>query len=152
MTTLTLQELIPVIQTAIGPVILISGVGLLLLSMTNRFGRVIDRSRILARELPAAVDADREHLAAQLAMLYHRAKIIRLAIILATASVLLAGLLIMSLFLAALLHVEAALLVSLCFILCMAALIAALVVFLVDLHVSLTALRVELRQAGFERD
>ena len=149
MTSLTLQQLIPVIQTAVGPVILISGVGLLLLSMTTRFGRVVDLSRLLARELPAAAMAEREHLTRQLAVLYRRAKIIRLAIILATASVLLAGFLIISLFFATLLQVEAALLVMLCFILCMASLIASLIVFLVDLHVSLTALRVELTQAGF---
>ena len=37
-----LHELIPVLQVAIGPVILISGVGLLLLTLTNRFGRIID--------------------------------------------------------------------------------------------------------------
>jgi hypothetical protein len=150
MNSLTLQQLIPVIQTAIGPVILISGVGLLLLSMTNRFGRVVDRARLLARELPQAGAPLREHLAVQLAILYRRAKIIRLAIILATASVLLAGILIISLFLAALLHVEAALLVTVCFILCVASLIGSLVVFLLDLQVSLTALRVELTQAGFD--
>ena len=149
MTSLTLQQLIPVIQTAVGPVILISGVGLLLLSMTNRFGRVVDRSRLLARELPQAGTPEREQLAVQLGILYRRAKIIRLAIILATASVLLAGLLIISLFLAALLQVEAALLVTICFILCMASLIGSLAVFLLDLQVSLTALRVELTQAGF---
>ncbi|MFN9975717.1 MAG: DUF2721 domain-containing protein, partial [Phycisphaerae bacterium] len=34
----TVPDLIPVLQVAIGPVILISGVGLLLLSMTNRLG------------------------------------------------------------------------------------------------------------------
>ena len=150
MISLTLQQLIPVIQTAVGPVILISGVGLLLLSMTNRFGRVVDRSRSLARELPAAVATERANLSQQLAVLFRRAKIIRLAIILATASVLLAGLLIISLFLAAVLHVEAALLVALFFILCMASLVGSLVVFLVDLHVSLAALRVELAQAGFD--
>ena len=50
MTSLTLQQLIPVIQTAVGPVILISGVGLLLLSITNRFGRIVDRARLLARD------------------------------------------------------------------------------------------------------
>jgi hypothetical protein len=149
MTSLTLQQLIPVIQTAIGPVILISGVGLLLLSMTNRFGRIVDRSRLLARELPEAA-AQRPHLLAQLAILYRRAEVLRLSIILATASVLLAGLLIISLFLAALLHLEAALLVSLCFILCMAALIASLLVFLLDLQMSLTALRVELAQASYD--
>jgi hypothetical protein len=60
MTSLTLQQLIPVIQMAVGPVILISGVGLLLLSMTNRFGRIVDRSRILARELPQAGAPERE--------------------------------------------------------------------------------------------
>jgi hypothetical protein len=42
---MTLQQLIPTLQVAIGPVILISGVGLLILSMTNRLGRTIDRSR-----------------------------------------------------------------------------------------------------------
>jgi hypothetical protein len=51
--TLSLHHLIPSLQVAIGPVILVSGVGLLLLSMTNRFGRVIDRSRELATELRA---------------------------------------------------------------------------------------------------
>jgi hypothetical protein len=152
MNALTFQQLIPVIQTAVGPVILISGVGLLLLSMTNRFGRVVDRSRLLARELPGAQPALRAQLAEQLTILYRRAKLIRLAIILATASVLLAGLLIISLFLAALLHLEAALLVTVCFILCMAALLASLGTFLLDLQVSLTALRVELDQAGFRSE
>jgi hypothetical protein len=149
MNTLTLQQLIPVIQTAIGPVILISGIGLLLLSMTNRSGHVVDRARLLARELPTVTGAKREQLSTQIAVLYRRTRIIRLAIVLATASVLLAGLLIMALFLAALLHLEAAVFVTLCFILCMASLIASLIVFLIDLQMSLQALRVELIQAGF---
>jgi asparagine N-glycosylation enzyme membrane subunit Stt3 len=149
MTASTLQQLIPVIQTAVGPVILISGVGLLLLSMTNRFGRVLDRARLVAGGLPTATATTREHLFGQLAILYRRAKIIRLAIILAAASLLLAGLLIISLFLAALLQAEVVMLVMLCFILCMASLIASLVMFLLDLQMSLKALRVELTQAGF---
>ncbi len=151
MNTLTLQQLIPVIQTAVGPVILISGVGLLLLSMTNRFGRVVDRSRLLARELPGAADAQRAFLTAQLTILVRRARIIRAAIILGAASVLLAALLIISLFLAATLHLEAAVVVTGFFILCMATRIGSLVMFLLDLQVSLTALHVELEQAGFHR-
>jgi hypothetical protein len=150
MTSLTLQQLIPVIQTAVGPVILISGVGLLLLSMTNRFGRIVDRSRLVGRELPQAAPAVRDQLSVQLAVLYRRAKILRLSIILATASVLLAGLLIVSLFLSALLHLEAGLVVALCFILCMVTLVGSLVVFLVDLQLSLAALRIELAQSGFK--
>ena len=35
----SLNQMFPVLQVAIGPVILISGVGLLLLTMTNRLGR-----------------------------------------------------------------------------------------------------------------
>jgi hypothetical protein len=42
---MTLDQLIPVLQMAIGPTILISGVGMLLLVMTNRLGRTIDRAR-----------------------------------------------------------------------------------------------------------
>jgi hypothetical protein len=149
MLSLTLQQLIPLIQTSVGPVILISGVGLLLLSMTNRFGRIVDRSRLLARELPDA-GVKQAQLSAQLTILYRRAKVLRLCIVFSTSSVLLAGLLIISLFLGALLHIETVLLVSVCFILCMAALIASLIAFLLDLQMSLTALRVELAQAGFE--
>ena len=40
------------LQVAIGPVILISGVGLLLLTMTNRLGRAIDRARQMTRICP----------------------------------------------------------------------------------------------------
>lgn len=54
-----LNDLIPVLQIAIGPVILISGVGLLLLSLTNRFGRAVDRSRQIIRELREAGPDDR---------------------------------------------------------------------------------------------
>ena len=45
------RELVPILQTAIGPMILISGLGLLFLTMTNRLGRVIDRSRSLLDNL-----------------------------------------------------------------------------------------------------
>lgn len=41
----SVTELIPVLQTAISPMILISGLELLLLTMTNRLGRAIDRAR-----------------------------------------------------------------------------------------------------------
>jgi hypothetical protein len=45
-----LKDLFPDLQIAIAPVILISGVGLLLLSMTNRLGRTIDRARQLVMQ------------------------------------------------------------------------------------------------------
>jgi hypothetical protein len=59
------HELIPVLQVAIGPVILISGVGLLLLTLTNRYGRTIDRSRQIVREKRECAEADRHRLEGQ---------------------------------------------------------------------------------------
>ncbi|MGA2854675.1 MAG: DUF2721 domain-containing protein, partial [Verrucomicrobiota bacterium] len=49
----SLEQIIPELRDAIGPVILISGVGLLLLTMTNRLGRAIDWARQLKAELPS---------------------------------------------------------------------------------------------------
>ena len=139
-----LNELIPVLQVAIGPVILISGVGLLLLSLTNRFGRAVDRSRQLNRELRDAGDADRTRLAGQIKVLYRRAKLIQLSIILGTFSVLFAAVLIIVLFFTALLELELAVFISLLFICCLLSLIASLVTFIMDLRLSLKALKLEL--------
>ena len=131
-------QLIPVLQTAIGPAILISGTGLLLLTMTNRLGRAIDRARLLARETPSAKSA------AQLKILWRRAKLIRLAIALAAGSALLAVALIIVLFLTAWLQVDFSFLITSLFILCVASLGGALAVFIHDINQSLAALRLEL--------
>ena len=142
----SVSELIPVLQVAIGPVILISGVGLLLLTMTNRYGRVIDRSRLLCRELPGLAGPDRQRDLAQLHILMRRAELIRLAILLAGISVLLAAALIVVLFLTALLRLEVAWLISLLFSGCMLALIGSLVAFILDVNQSLTAVKLEVER------
>jgi Protein of unknown function (DUF2721) len=140
-----LTEIIPVLQVAIGPVILISGVGLLLLTMTNRLGRAIDRARQLAREVNGP-DADRTRVSEQVATIYRRARVLRLTITLASLSVLLAAVLIIALFVAALLQQDYVLTISLIFIACLVSLIGSLIAFLYDIHLSLAALRLELQQ------
>jgi hypothetical protein len=145
-----LHELIPVLQVAIGPVILISGVGLLLLTLTNRYGRTIDRSRQLVRELRELAGADRERLEGQIKILYCRARLIRLSILLAGVSVLLASVLIIVLFLTALWKLEVGLLISLLFIGCMISLSGSLVAFIRDMNLSLKALKLELGQRRTE--
>ncbi len=139
-----LSELIPVLQVAVGPVILISGVGLLLLTLTNRFGRAVDRSRQLFRELREATGPDRQRLAGQVDILYRRARLIRLSITLAAISVLLASVLIIVLFLTALLKLEVGLFISLLFIGCLLSLIGSLGAFLREINLSLGALKLEL--------
>lgn len=142
-----LHELVPTIQVAIGPVILVSGVGLLLLSMTNRLGRVIDRSRQLSETIRRSSPEEKDRITAQLLILSRRARLIRLAISLATASVLLAALFIIALFLSALFQWETASLIAVLFIACLGALIASLVVFLRDINLSLQALELEMTAA-----
>ena len=142
------ERLIPVLQVAIGPVILISGVGLLLLTLTNRFARAVDRSRQLGRELREMVGLERHRLASQVDNLYRRARLIRLSITMAAVSVLLAAIMIIVLFLTALLRLEMVLAISVLFIACMASLIVSLSAFIFDIHLSLVALKLEL---GYEK-
>lgn len=144
MTSIPVHELIPVLQVAIGPVILISGVGLLLLTLTNRFGRAVDRSRALGREVREVGEAERGRLTSQVEILYRRARVIRLSIIMAAVSVLLAAVLIIVLFVAALTKLEAGFPIVLLFICCLVSLIISLLAFIRDIQLSLHALKLEL--------
>jgi len=144
MPEIRLSELVQVLQVAIGPVILISGVGLLLLSLTNRYGRAIDRSRLLSGELRLASEADRARLAAQVEILYRRARLIRLSITMAAFCVLLVAVLIIVLFLSVLKKLEVSVIIILLFICCMACLIVSLGSFIRDIQLSLHALKLEL--------
>jgi len=142
----SLAELVPILQTAIGPALLISGVGLLLLTMTNRLGRVVDRARLLVDQLEETPVALRPRKLAQLPILWQRARQIRLAIVFALVSALLAAGLVVVLFLSALLRIEDSWLISMLFVLCMATLIVSLITFLQEINQSLNALKVELEE------
>ena len=142
--TRSLHEIIPVLQTAIGPVILISGVGMFLLVMTGRFGRIIDRSRVLSRELDSADATTAANIRAQVAILFRRARCMRRGLELASVSMLLAALLVILVFAAALLEKDCAVLVIVTFSGSLTCLIGAVLAFLYDIHLSLVALKLEL--------
>lgn len=140
-------QLVPALLTAIGPAILVSAVGMLLLTLTNRLGRVIDRSRALAaavtRDTPDAPRSAR----AQLDVLWRRARLIRLSIALASTSALCAALLVTALFLTVLFRLEYAWLIALLFVACLGTLVASLAVFLRDINLTLVALEMETADA-----
>jgi hypothetical protein len=142
-----LRDLAPVLQVAIGPVVVISGVGLLVLSMTNRLGRIVDRARALVRERDAAPAVVQGQIVAQLRILQRRAHLVRFAVSHATLCILLIALLIAVLFLAPLFDLEGARLASILFSLSMGTLIASLIAFLREVHVSLSALDIEVEAA-----
>jgi hypothetical protein len=141
---ISIKELIPVLQTAIGPVILISGVGLLLLSMTNRLSRVIERARNLLSFSETVDGAIKTRTLAQIDILWGQARMIRQSILFASLSVLSAALLIIVLFITVLFGWEDVWLLSAIFITCMCSLIASILAFMTDINRSLSAFRMEL--------
>ena len=137
--------LIRILTASIAPVIVISGVGLLLLSMTNRYGRAIDRSRELTRDLDAAADeARRRLLAEQVQIIYHRAVSLRRAIILSSASIFFVSVTVLSLFTGQVLGAPVDYVSVPCFGLCLLCLLGSLYYFLQDVGTSLKALELEI--------
>jgi hypothetical protein len=141
---MSVTELIPVLQVAIGPVVLISGVGLLILSLTNRLGRVIDRGRSLARELRETPKPKRPLISEQLNILSRRARLLQRAIFYSVLCVLLAAVLIITLFLTAALRLENAWLIGGLFVGALGSLILSLVSFLQELDQSLIAFNLDI--------
>ena len=86
-----------VIQLAIAPVFLLTGVGTNLMVLTNRLARIIDRTRVLEDRLDAMPDNAR-HMD-ELDVMYRRWHLINFAIALSTACGLLICLVIAMLFL-----------------------------------------------------
>lgn len=140
-------SLLPIIQASTTPVILISGLGLLLLTMTNRMGRIIDRTRLYASQLRQAEEPERKQLEVQLDLTWRRAKIVRLSLTFATSSMLVSSALVVTIFLGATLRTDLSALMLVLFLSAIALLMAALAAFLRDIFVSLAALRLEVRQA-----
>lgn len=143
MTITTVRELVPVLQTAIGPMILVSGIGLLLLTMTNRLGRIIDRSRALLDNLEAQPESYILRINREVDILWKRARFIRMAILLASFTCLGASMLIILLFFSVLAGLDIPIAISVVFIASMFSLSCSLVFFLFDVNLTLAALKIE---------
>ena len=138
-------QLIRILSASIAPVIVISGVGLLLLSMTNRYSRVIERARDFIKDLDAAEDDTRRKLLVeQIRIIYRRARILRLAIILSSTSILFVAVTVLALFAGQVLGVKADYVSVPCFGLCLLSLLGSLYFFIKDVTISLTALELEI--------
>lgn len=128
------------LQLAVSPVILISAYGLLLLSMTNRLGRAIDRARQLVRE---GSPGKKE----QITIIARRAVWIRSAIVFTSLALIAAALLVLVLFGSVLLTTNIAPVVAVLFIGSLVSLVIGLTYFLVDIFASLHAMQAELESA-----
>lgn len=139
--------LVEIIQLAITPVILISGMGALMLTLTNRMGRIVDRTRSLAGQVRSTSGADRRHHEEQLDILWRRALLIRRAVTFNGLSMLVACVLVVVVFTGVVLGWPIEVAVIVLFEASLVLLIASLVTFLQDIFLSLRALRLEVDQA-----
>lgn len=139
-----IRTLSQVLQLSITPVALISGVGLLLLSMTNRLGRVIDRSRDLGREVSDTSAPHHASTVTELRLLFRRARLLLAAVLLIGISVFLAALMVAGLFAMHLLNVSLSDLILTLFGISLACLVASIAGFLGDVFLSIRWLKVSL--------
>ena len=144
-------QLIRILSASIAPVIVISGVGLLLLSMTNRYSRVIDRARELVREIENRDVESRRHLIEQVRITYRRARILRLAIILSSVSILCVTITVLSLFAGQVFGAQTEYVSVPAFGLGLLALLGSLYYFIADVTISLNALELEISPYSVER-
>ena len=139
---------VQILTASIAPVIVISGVCLLLLSITNRYGRVIDRARLLARELSDSdpESARRRQLSDQLRLTNERAHILRSSMLYASTSIFFVSLTVLSLFAEELLSLQKDFIALPFFTLCLLSLVVSMYYSIRDITVSLAALELEVRE------
>jgi hypothetical protein len=135
-----------VIQLAVAPVFLLSGIGAILAVMTSRLGRVIDRARVLEERMETASPEQGAVLRADLIHLSRRAQLIGPAITLCTVTALLISLVIVVLFSSSFFTFDAAVPVALLFIAAMVSLFLGLLWFLREIFVATSSLSI-----GFQR-
>jgi hypothetical protein len=119
-----------VIQLAVAPVFLLSGVGAILAVLINRLSRIVDRYRLLEKRIPGAgADAaTAEHM--EMEILSRRARLIHWAISLCTIGALFICIVVATLFIGSMLSVGMSQAIALMFVAAMLALIAGLLSFL----------------------
>ncbi len=144
-----IYAVVQILTASIAPVIVISGVGLLLLSITNRYGRAIDRARLLMRDLqntdPRGVDV--RHLEDQLRHTHQRALLLRASMVFGSCSIFFVTLTILSLFAEQVFHLALDFVGLPFFALCLISLVISMYYSIRDIVLSLNALELELSSA-----
>jgi hypothetical protein len=139
-----LSDIGHVIQLAIAPVFLLAGVGTMLVVLTNRLARLIDRTRVLQDRRQAC---SKEEFFSELTSLMQRSYLINFAITATTSCGLLVCLVIAMLFLDDITNLPLGRYIAACFVFAMVALIAGFVYFLREIIICCSFMRMQQLQA-----
>lgn len=131
-----------VIQLAVAPVFLLTGVGAILSVLINRLARVVDRFRTLEHELPKTLELAAPAIKEEMNRLSRRARMIHWAIGLCVICALLVCLVIALLFLNSVIGSNLSTFISILFILSMLALVAGLLCFLREVTLARSSIHV----------
>jgi len=127
-----------IIQLAIAPVFLLTGVATKLAVLINRLARIIDRTRVLEDRL---LVANNDRYTEELSEMYKRSHLINYAITSSTACGLLICLVIAMLFIGDTLNIKLDRYIALFFVVAMLALINSFVLFLLEIRIAARHMR-----------
>jgi hypothetical protein len=135
------MDIARLVQSAVAPVFLLTGVAATLGVLTNRLARIVDRARSLEQHLEGHPGSAAQ-LHADLAVLARRARYINVAISLCAIAALLVALVVVTLFANAFLGSELGVVIALLFVGAMVCLSAAFVAFFIEVRLATAALRI----------
>ena len=139
------KSLVEFFQSSISPLVLISGVGLILLSLTNRLARTIDRSRALVTEIENPSSNDKENKKRQLRILVKRSYILKYSITSISFSVLCSSLIIPVLLIMNLYQIDITIVGKLFFLLSIIGIILSAIFLFIDVSLTLKALEFQVK-------
>jgi len=134
-----------VIQLAVAPVFLLTGIGAMLNVMTSRLSRIVDRARFLQGDAGQQKSSG-ETVVEELSALSRRSHLISHAITLCTITALLVSAVIAVLFIGAFVQVDTSTLVAVLFITAMIAFIAGLLQFLREIFIATASVKIGLQR------
>jgi hypothetical protein len=135
-----ITSLAQVIQLAVAPVFLLTGVGAILNVLANRMARIIDRARPMEERLVTVDESTARDLHQRLKVLSRRASFINRAIGLCVLSGLLVSLVVAALFVSSSWRLDLALPISIAFVLALFSLAISLVYFLREVFIATASL------------
>jgi hypothetical protein len=139
-----IANLLVVLQTSLAPCVLISGVGLLVLSMTNRLGRPLDRIRALTGEIKQVDGEQKEVLLEEIDILYRRARLLQAAVTFSVLSIFFVATIIFSIFVTVTFEVGLEGLIVVQFSASLIALVVSLLLFVWDIQLGLNSIKIEI--------
>ncbi|MCB0746164.1 MAG: DUF2721 domain-containing protein [Ignavibacteriae bacterium] len=139
------KSLVEFFQSSISPLVLISGVGLILLSLTNRLARTIDRSRGLVSEIENEITNKIENKKLQLKILVKRSYILKYSISSISFSILCSSLIIPILLAMNLFQVNLESIGMIFFMLSITGIILSAIFLFIDVSLTLKALEFEVK-------